>query len=107
MQLQRAGIYRQKGDLTRPARILDKLEEQSQPQRRVPLPARPACYLAEGERAAGGHATSKRAVELDPGHTGALFQLGHANDLAGNDDEAIDYYERCLEPSAGPRRRAQ
>jgi hypothetical protein len=28
-------------------------------------------------------------VELDPGHTGALFQLGHANDLAGNDDEAI------------------
>src|SRR5207244_9903659 len=29
-------------------------------------------------------------------HTGALFQLGHANDLAGNDDEAISYYERCL-----------
>src|SRR2546430_188149 len=38
----------------------------------------------------------ERAVELDPGHTGALFQLGHANDLAGNDDDAIVYYERCL-----------
>jgi DNA-directed RNA polymerase subunit alpha len=38
----------------------------------------------------------ERAVELDPSHTGALFQLGHANDLAGNDDEAITYYERSL-----------
>ena len=38
----------------------------------------------------------EKAVELDPGHTGALFQLGHLNDLAGNDDEAIGYYERCL-----------
>ena len=38
----------------------------------------------------------EKAVELDPGHTGALFQLAHANDLAGNDDEAIRYYERCL-----------
>ena len=38
----------------------------------------------------------ERAVELDPAHTGALFQLGYVNDLAGNDDEAIGYYERCL-----------
>ena len=35
-------------------------------------------------------------VELDPAHTGSLFQLGYSNDLAGNDDEAIQYYERCL-----------
>jgi DNA-directed RNA polymerase subunit alpha len=35
-------------------------------------------------------------VELEPGHTGALFQLGYINDLAGNDEEAIQYYERCL-----------
>src|SRR5207248_5836720 len=52
-------------------------------------------YLAQGERAeAVKHL--ERAIDLDPGHTGALFQLGHANDLAGNDDEAIGYYERCL-----------
>lgn len=25
-----------------------------------------------------------------------FFQLGHANDLVGNDDDAIGYYERCL-----------
>ncbi len=35
-------------------------------------------------------------MDIDPSHTGALFQLGHANDLAGNDDDAIGYYERCV-----------
>src|SRR5438876_2674411 len=42
------------------------------------------------------YTTLFRSIELDPGHTGALFQLGHANDLAGNDDDAISFYERCL-----------
>src|SRR5207244_5927776 len=51
--------------------------------------------LSEGERATAVRHL-ERAVELDPSHTGALFQLGHANDLAGNDEEAITYYERCL-----------
>jgi DNA-directed RNA polymerase subunit alpha len=51
--------------------------------------------LLDGDRkVAIGHL--EKAVELDPNHTGALFQLGHANDLAGNDDEAIFYYERCV-----------
>src|SRR5205085_1334502 len=54
-----------------------------------------SCYLAEGERLTAVKHLEK-AVELDPNHTGALFQLGHANDLAGNDEEAISYYERCL-----------
>src|SRR5262249_25556036 len=55
-----------------------------------------ACvHLAEGDRPqAITHL--EEAVKIDPGHTGALFQLGHANDLAGNDDQAIDFYERCL-----------
>src|SRR5262249_30133997 len=51
--------------------------------------------LAEGERLKAVEHL-EQAVKLDPGHTGALFQLGHANDLAGNDDEAISFYERCL-----------
>src|SRR5438105_3123737 len=54
-----------------------------------------SCFLAEGERTTALRHLEK-SVELDPSHTGALFQLGHANDLAGNDDEAISYYERCL-----------
>src|SRR5262249_60944810 len=59
-----------------------------------------SCFLGEGERAQAIRHL-ERAVELDPGHTGALFQLGHANDLAGNDDEAVSYYERCLSHPPG------
>ena len=48
----------------------------------------PAAILPKAN-ASRPSSTSRRAVELDPGHTSALFQLAHANDLAGNDDEAI------------------
>ncbi len=94
VQLQRVGIYRQKGDLSHARATLSKLEDQASHSAEYHFQLA-SCYLADGDRnAAVRHL--ERAVELDPGHTGALFQLGHANDLAGNDDEAITYYERCL-----------
>jgi DNA-directed RNA polymerase subunit alpha len=94
VNLQKAGIYRLKGDRAQARAILGKHED---------LKSHSAEYhfqiasmnLAEGDRkTAVSHL--EKAVELDPNHTGALFQLGHANDLAGNDDEAIGYYERCV-----------
>ncbi len=95
VQLQRAGIYRQKGDLTQARNMLNKLGSQLATHSADYHFQLASCYLTEGERnTAVTHL--ERAVELDPSHTGALFQLGHANDLAGNDDEAISYYERCL-----------
>jgi DNA-directed RNA polymerase subunit alpha len=94
VQLQRAGIYRQKGDLSDARKVLTKLEDQASHSSEYHFQLA-SCFLSEGERApAIRH--FERAVELDPGHTGALFQLGHANDLNGNDDEATSYYERCL-----------
>jgi DNA-directed RNA polymerase subunit alpha len=94
VQLQRAGVLRQKGELQQARSLLHKLEDQASHNAEYHFQLA-SCFLAEGERnAAVRHL--ERAVELDPGHTGALFQLGHANDLAGNDDDAITYYERCL-----------
>jgi DNA-directed RNA polymerase subunit alpha len=95
VQLQRAGIHRQRGDLKDARSILDKLKDSQahNPEYHFQLGA---CDLADGNKApAVKH--FERAVELDPGHSAALFQLGHINDQAGNDDEAIDYYERCLQ----------
>jgi DNA-directed RNA polymerase subunit alpha len=95
VQLQRAGIYRHMGDITQARALLGKLEDQLASHSAEWHFQMASCYLAQGER----HNAIKhleRAVELDPSHTGALFQLGHANDLAGNDDEAIQCYERCL-----------
>src|SRR5205807_588393 len=55
-----------------------------------------ACVaLARGDRPKAVEHLEK-AERLDPTHTGTLFQLGLANDLAGNDEEAILCYERAL-----------
>jgi DNA-directed RNA polymerase subunit alpha len=94
VQLQRAGIYRQKGELAQARTILAKMADQSQHISEFHFQTA-SILLAEGDRIAAVRSLEK-TVELDPGHTGALFQLGHANDLAGNDDEAMGYYERCL-----------
>ncbi len=95
VNLQRAGLYRLKGELSQARAVLNKLQDQASHSAEYHFQLA-SCFLAEGERMQGIRHL-ERAVELDPGHTGALFQLGHANDLAGNDDEAIGYYERCIQ----------
>jgi DNA-directed RNA polymerase subunit alpha len=94
VQLQRAGIYRHKGDIAQARTILNKMGDQATHNAEYHFQLA-SCFQAEGERGSAVRHLEK-AVELDPGHTGALFQLGHANDLAGNDEDAISYYERCL-----------
>ncbi len=94
VQLQRAGIFRHKGESNKALDILTKLEDQSSHNAEYHY-QRAMVYLGEGDRfKAIEHL--ERAANLDPGHTNALFQLAHVNDLAGNDDEAIALYERCL-----------
>jgi DNA-directed RNA polymerase subunit alpha len=94
VQLQRAGIYRQKGDLAQSRSVLNKLSDLASHSAEYHYQLA-SCYLAEGERL---HAVEhlEKAEKFDPAHTGTLFQLAHANDLAGNDDEAVSFYERCL-----------
>ncbi|MCI0463829.1 MAG: tetratricopeptide repeat protein [Gemmataceae bacterium] len=94
VQLQRAGIYRQKGEQSHAKTILARLGDQSSHNAEYHF-QNASLLLDEGDRQTAVRSLEK-AVELDPGHTGALFQLGHAYDLAGNDDDAIGYYERCL-----------
>jgi DNA-directed RNA polymerase subunit alpha len=94
VNLQRAGIYRQKGEANQARAILGKLEDLSSHNAEYHFQLA-SLNLASGERLTAVRQL-ERAVELDPSHTGGLFQLGHANDLAGNDEEAIGYYERCI-----------
>jgi DNA-directed RNA polymerase subunit alpha len=94
VQLMRAGIYRQKGELSQARTLLHKLENMSTHSSEFHY-QQAMCEMTEGERGKSIRHL-ERAVELDPAHTGALFELAHANDLAGNDDEAISLYERCL-----------
>jgi DNA-directed RNA polymerase subunit alpha len=94
VQLQRAGVLRQQGHVAEAKTILAKVKD---------MAAHNADYhfqegsVAESEgdviRATKSY---ERSIELDPSHTGSLFRLAFLNDLAGNDYDAIDYYERCL-----------
>jgi DNA-directed RNA polymerase subunit alpha len=94
VQLMRVGIYRQQGNLSQARSVLAKLENLAS--HSAEYHYQHACILMdEGEKSKALTAL-ERTVELDPGHTGALFQLGFANDLAGNDFDAVGYYERCL-----------
>jgi len=94
VQLMRAGVHRQKGELKEARQILGKLQNLASHSAEYHFQLA-CCFVAEGDRSTAiDHL--ERAVELDPSHSGALFQLGYANDLAGNDEEAIGYYERCL-----------
>jgi DNA-directed RNA polymerase subunit alpha len=95
VQLQRAAIYRHKGDLAQARTALGKLEGELARHSAEWHFQTASCFFAEGDRPSAVRHL-ERAVELDPNHTGALFHLGHANDLAGNDEEAISCYERCL-----------
>jgi DNA-directed RNA polymerase subunit alpha len=94
VQLQRAGVYRLKGDIAHARGVLDKLGDLSSHSSEYHFQLA-GVHQAEGDKAKSLKAL-ERSVDLDPSHTGALFQLGYYNDLAGNDDEAIGYYERCL-----------
>jgi DNA-directed RNA polymerase subunit alpha len=94
VQLQRAGIYRQKGDLHQARAILNKLSDLASHSAEYHYQLA-CCHLADGERTRAVEHLEK-AEKFDPTHTGVLFQLAHANDLAGNDDDAIGFYERCL-----------
>jgi DNA-directed RNA polymerase subunit alpha len=94
VQLQRAGIYRQKGDLHQARTILNKLADLASHSAEYHYQFA-CCHLADGERLRAVEHLEK-AEKFDPAHTGVLFQLAHANDLAGNDDDAIGFYERCL-----------
>lgn len=94
VKLQKAGILRLQGDVTKARNVLKEVESQASHNPEYHFQAG-CCYLHEGARDKAIEHFEK-AVDLDPSHTGALFQLGHSNDMAGNDDDAIGFYERCM-----------
>ncbi|MSR32573.1 MAG: tetratricopeptide repeat protein [Gemmataceae bacterium] len=94
VQLQKASVSRLKGNFSQAKSLLAKLEDLSS--HSAEFHFQKACILLEEGETMPALKHLERAIELDPTHTNALFYLAKANDLAGNDDEAISLYERCL-----------
>jgi DNA-directed RNA polymerase subunit alpha len=52
-------------------------------------------YALDGELPQASQEFEK-TLEFERDHTGALFELAFINDLYGNDDEALAFYQRCV-----------
>lgn len=94
VQLHRAAAHRGLGRFDEAQNILDALDNyvRKTAEYRYQMGS---LMLARGDKLPAIEQFEK-AVEVDGRHQATLFQLAFYNDLMGNDEEAINYYERCL-----------
>ncbi len=94
-ELHRAGALRRLGKTSEARVILDRLASSATGLAEYHY-QHGSLLASEGEMIAAAAAFEK-ALEIERGHTGALFELAFINDLHGNDELAMEYYKRCTE----------
>ncbi|GIW88865.1 MAG: RNA polymerase subunit alpha domain protein [Isosphaeraceae bacterium] len=92
-ELKRVGTLRRQGRLDEARQLLEKLAGQSGSVAEYHY-QRGSMLAAAGDLLPAAEAFEK-ALEIDPTHTGALFELAYINDLYDNDDRAIELYQQC------------
>lgn len=93
VNLQRVGVYREMAKHDKSRELLEKHKD---------LASHSAEFHYQNGRLLLDQGLTLKAVEAfetavkhDPSHSGTLFQLARLNDIAGNDEDAIVFYERC------------
>ena len=94
VQLQKVAVQRASGHVKEAQATLAKLGEMASHSSEFHF--QKGCLAAAEGHFPQALEAFEQAIVLDPGHTGALFELARANDYAGNDDDAVSFYERCL-----------
>lgn len=94
VELHKAAAYRGKGDLEEAKKTLDKLDKYVHSTAEYQYQYG-ALLNAQGEEEKAIEHFEK-AVEADPQHSAALFNLAYLSDMHGNDEDAVSLYERCL-----------
>lgn len=92
--LRRAGEIRQLGRLEEAEKIIRSTG--SEGARQAEYSFQMGCVMFDRGDTFGAIEYFERAVDMDPHHSRALFSLAFQNALHGNDDDAIQLYERCL-----------
>ncbi len=92
-ELKRIGALRRAGRVDEARKLLEKLAPQGAGLAEFYY-QNGSILAADGELRTAATEFEK-AIELDRDHTGALFELAYINDLYGNDEDAIRYYQRC------------
>ncbi len=92
--LHRAGCLRAAGEREQATGILKSLE--SQASKTAEYHYQLARMLSDNGDTAGAAKHFDQALDIDSQHAEALFHSAFLNDMYGNDDEAIQLYERCM-----------
>jgi DNA-directed RNA polymerase subunit alpha len=92
--LHRAGCLRAAGQRDEAAKILKGLESQASKTAEYHYQMGRLASDNGDSAAAGRH--HEQALDIDSQHAEALFHAAFLNDIYGNDDEAIQLYERCM-----------
>jgi DNA-directed RNA polymerase subunit alpha len=92
--LRRAGEIRQLGRLEEAEKLIRSTG--SEGARQAEYSFQMGCVMFDRGDTFGAIEYFERAVDMDPHHSRALFSLAFQNALHGNDDDAIQLYERCL-----------
>lgn len=92
--LRRAGEIRQLGRLEETEKLIRSTG--SEGARQAEYSFQMGCVMFDRGDTFGAIEYFERAVDMDPHHSRALFSLAFQNALHGNDDDAIQLYERCL-----------
>ncbi len=93
-ELHRVGSLRRLGKLDDARKALEKLAGTAGSS--AEFHYQKGSMLAAGGELAAAATEFEKTIELERDHTGALFELAYINDLAGNDEAAIDYYKECV-----------
>ena len=93
-ELRAAGALRRAGDVEAAKHAIKKLENLSGSVAEFHF-QRGSILFDEGELVAAA-AELEKALALERDHAGAMFELAYINDLLGNDDVAVDFYQQCL-----------
>ena len=93
-ELRAAGALRRGGDVEAAKEVIKKLEGLSGSVAEYHF-QRGSILFGEGELVAAAGELEK-ALGLDRDHAGAMFELAYINDLLGNDEVAVDFYQQCL-----------
>ncbi len=92
--LRRAGCLRKAGNLEEAEKVIRSTGGDGA--RLAEYSYQMGCILADRGDTFGAIEYFERAVDMDPNHQRALFALAVQNSRHGDDDEAIQLYERCL-----------
>ncbi|HEV3121603.1 MAG TPA: DNA-directed RNA polymerase subunit alpha C-terminal domain-containing protein [Isosphaeraceae bacterium] len=94
-ELHHAGALRRSGNEDAARKALAKLENLAGSSSEFHFQR--GCMQASDGDLVHAAAEFEKALSLDKDHSGALFELAYINDLYGNDDTAIEFYNRCIQ----------